>query len=76
LKKPNLIFSLKLCSGNQSVIAGVCILTQLLLPLELCFIDFNNNELARGMTPIQRTIIPYWKDAIVLGSIICHTKAK
>ncbi len=28
------------------------------------------------MTPIQRTIVPYWKDAIGLGSIIHHTKSK
>jgi hypothetical protein len=28
------------------------------------------------MTLIQRTIIPYRKDAIMLGSIIHHTKSK
>jgi hypothetical protein len=28
------------------------------------------------MTPIQRTIVPYWKDAIGLGSIAHHTKSK
>jgi hypothetical protein len=28
------------------------------------------------MTPIQRTIVPYWKDAIGLGSIVHHTKSK
>ncbi len=27
-------------------------------------IDFDNHELTGGMTPIQRTIVPYWKDAI------------
>jgi hypothetical protein len=39
-------------------------------------IDFDNDELAGGMTPIQRTIVPYWKDAIRLGSIIHHTESK
>ncbi len=39
-------------------------------------IDFNNDELAGGMAPIQRTIVPYWEDAIGLGSIIHHTKSK
>ncbi len=29
-----------------------------------------------GMTLIQRTIIPCWKDAIRFGSIVCHTKSK
>jgi hypothetical protein len=28
------------------------------------------------MTPIQGTIVPYWKDAIGLGSIVHHTKSK
>ncbi len=28
------------------------------------------------MTPIQRTIVPYWKDAIRLGSIVCDTKSE
>jgi hypothetical protein len=42
--------------------------------LILTFLD--NDELAGGTTPIQRTIIPYWKDAIGLGSIIHHTKSK
>ncbi len=28
------------------------------------------------MTPIRRTIVPYWKYAIGLGSIIHHTKSK
>ncbi len=46
-----------------------------LLVLTFC-IDFNNDELAGGMTPIQRTIVPYWKDAIGLRSIIHHTKSK
>ncbi len=71
IKKPN-----KHCSENLSVIAGVCILTQLLLPWELCFIDFDNNKLARGMTIIQRTIVPCWNNAIGLGNIVCHTKSK
>jgi hypothetical protein len=48
----------------------------LLLPLELCFIDFDNDELARGMTLIQRTIVSCWNDAVGLGSIVCHTKSK
>ncbi len=39
-------------------------------------IDFNNDELARGTTPIQRAIVPYWKDATGLGSIVHHTKSK
>ncbi len=39
-------------------------------------IDFDNDELAGGTTPIQRTIVPYWKDAIGFGSIIHHTKSK
>jgi hypothetical protein len=39
-------------------------------------IVFDNDELAGGTTPIQRTIVPYWKDAIGLGSIIHHTKSK
>ncbi len=46
-----------------------------LLVLTFC-IDFNNDELAGGTTPIQRTIIPYWKDVIRLGSIIHYTKSK
>ncbi len=28
------------------------------------------------MTPIQRTIVPYWIDAIRLGSIVHHTKSQ
>jgi hypothetical protein len=28
------------------------------------------------MTLIRRTIVPCWKDAVGLGSIICHTKSK
>jgi hypothetical protein len=39
-------------------------------------INFDNDELAGGTTPIQRTIDLYWKDAIGLGSIIHHTKSK
>jgi hypothetical protein len=39
-------------------------------------IDFGTNELAGGTTPIQRTIVPYWKDAIGLGSIIYHTMSE
>jgi hypothetical protein len=46
----------------------------LLLPGELCFIDLDINELAGGTTLILRTIVPYWKDAIGLGSIVCQTK--
>jgi hypothetical protein len=37
---------------------------------------FDNNGLAGGTAPIQRTIVPYWKDAIGLGRIVCHTKSK
>jgi hypothetical protein len=51
-------------------------LTQLLLPCKQCFIDFDINEPAGGTTLIQRTIVPYWKDAIRFGSIICHNKSK
>jgi hypothetical protein len=39
-------------------------LTRLLLPLEKCFINFDNHELAGGTTIIQKTIVPYWTDAI------------
>ncbi len=39
-------------------------------------IDFDNDELAGGTTPIRRTIIPYWKDAIGPGRIVHHTKSK
>jgi hypothetical protein len=39
-------------------------------------IEFDNDELAGGMTPIQRIIVPYCKDAIGFGSIIHHTKSK
>jgi hypothetical protein len=39
-------------------------------------IDFDNDELVGGTTPIQRTIVPYWKDAIGLSSIIHYTKSK
>ncbi len=46
-----------------------------LLILTFC-IEFDNDELAEGTTPIQRTIVPYWKDAIGLGSIIHYTKSK
>jgi hypothetical protein len=42
IKKPNKNFLLKLCTRNQSVIAGVHILTRLQLWSELCFIDFKN----------------------------------
>jgi hypothetical protein len=28
------------------------------------------------MTLIQRTIVPYWNNALGLGSIVCHTKSK
>jgi hypothetical protein len=52
------------------------LLTQLLLPWELCFINIDNDELAGGTIIIWRTIVPYWKDAVGLGSIICHTKSK
>jgi hypothetical protein len=42
----------------------------------LRILTFCNDELAGGTTPIQRTIVPYWKDAIGIGSIIHHTKSK
>ncbi len=95
-KETQVDFFLILCSGNQSVIAGVRIfytiaaslravfhwflvfafLTLLLLPCEQCFIDLHNHELTGGTTLIQRTIIPWWRDAITFGSIVCHTKSK
>jgi hypothetical protein len=52
------------------------LLTRLLLPWELCFINIDNNELAGGTIIIWRIIVPYWKDAVGLGSIVCHTKFK
>ncbi len=58
------------------MIAGVCISTLLQLQLKLCFIDFDNDELPGGTTPIQKTIVLYWKDPIGLGSILCDTKSK
>ncbi len=54
------------------MIVGVCILTQLQLQSELCFINFDD-ELARGTKPIKRIIVPYW---IRLGSVFCDTKSK
>jgi hypothetical protein len=51
-------------------------LTRLLLPWELCFIDFDNNELSRGTTLIWRTIVSCCNNAVGLGSIVCHTKSK
>ncbi len=71
IKKPN-----KHCSANQVWLPVFALLTWLLLPLELCFIDFDNNELTGGTTLIQRTIIPCWNNAVGLGSIICHTKSE
>jgi hypothetical protein len=38
--------------------------------------DFDNDELSGGTTPVQRTIVPYWKDAIRLCSIVHHTMFK
>jgi hypothetical protein len=34
-------------------------LARLLLPKEQCFIDFDNDELAKEKTLNQRTIVPY-----------------
>jgi hypothetical protein len=42
----------------------------------LLILTFCNDELTGGTTSIQRTIVPYWKDAIGIGSIIHHTKSK
>jgi hypothetical protein len=56
-------------------LADNAILICRLLILTFC-IDFDNDELAGGTTPIQRTIVPYRKDAIGLGSIIHRTKSK
>ncbi len=35
-----------------------------------------DNELAGGTKPIRRTSVPYWKEAIGLGSIFCDAKSK
>ncbi len=51
-------------------------LTRLLPPWELSFIDYHNDELTRRMIFIHGTIVPYWKDAVGLGSFICHTKSQ
>jgi hypothetical protein len=42
----------------------------------LCFIDFDNDELAGGTTLIQRSMVSYLNNAVGLGSIVCHTKSK
>ncbi len=42
--------------------------------LESCVLLINNNELARWT--IHGTIVPYWKNAVGLGSFVCHTKSK
>jgi hypothetical protein len=46
-----------------------------LLILTFCIV-FDDDELAGGTIPIQRSIVPYWKNAIGLGSIIHYTKSK
>jgi hypothetical protein len=51
-------------------------LTWLLPSRELSFIDYHNHELAGRTIFIHGTIIPYWKDAVGLGSFVCHTKSK
>ncbi len=51
-------------------------LTRLLPPWELSFIDYHNDELTGQTIFIQGTIVPYWKDAVRLGSFVCHTKSK
>jgi hypothetical protein len=43
IKKPNKIFSYKLCTGNHSVIAGVCILTQFCIFIHKKYSDLNFN---------------------------------
>jgi hypothetical protein len=48
------------------VIAGVLIIDMTAASIRQCFIDFHNNELARGTILIQRTIVPYWKEALVV----------
>ncbi len=37
---------------------------------------FHNNELAGRTILIQRTIVPYWKDAVKLGSFNNYTKSE
>ncbi len=46
-------------------------LTRLLPPWELSFIDYHNQELAGRTIFIHGTIVPYWKDAVGLGSFVC-----
>ncbi len=51
-------------------------LTRLLPPCKLRFTDYYNNELA-GQTIFKHgTILPYWKEAVGLGSFVCHAKSK
>jgi hypothetical protein len=40
------------------------------------FIDYLNNELAGQTIFIHGSIVPYWKDAVRLGSFVCHAKSK
>ncbi len=42
----------------------------------LNFIDYDNNELVGRTILIHGTIVPYWKDAVGLGSFVCHAKSK
>ncbi len=37
---------------------------------------FHNDELAGRTILIRRTIVPYWKDAVGLGSFDCYTESK
>jgi hypothetical protein len=52
------------------------LLTQLLLPWELCFINIDNDELAGGMIIIWKTIVPYWKDAVGLEALFVTPSPK
>ncbi len=51
-------------------------LTQLLPPCKLKFIHYYKDELAGRTIFIHGTIVPYWKDAVGLGSFVCHAKSE
>jgi hypothetical protein len=40
------------------------------------FIDYHNNDFAGQTIFIHGSIVPYWKDAVGLGSFVCHAKSK
>jgi hypothetical protein len=72
IKKPNSHFL-----GNQRGIAGVHIFDTTPASMRaISFIDYHNDELAGRTIFIHGTIVPYWKDAVGLGSFVCHPKSK